>query len=232
MDASLMRGRDREAGAVAGVTRVRNPILAARAVLEASEHVFLVGDGADAFARDRGLATEDNAWFVTDRRRRALDAARRGRSRRPNVLGEEAEARSGTVGAVALDARGHLAAGTSTGGMANKAWGRVGDSPVIGAGTWAGTTCAVSCTGWGERFLTDAVAHDVHARMVHGRASLRESVRSIVLDELQARPPGSGGLVAIDRDGNVELCFNTRGMYRGWIDEAGRSSVEIFGETD
>ena len=118
---------------------------------------------------------------------------------------------------------------SAVGGMANKTWGRLGDSPVIGAGTWAGSTCAVSCTGWGERFLTHAVAHDVHARMVHGGASLEEAVRAVVWDELQVRSPGSGGLVAIDKDGNVELCFNTRGMYRGWIDDAGRSSVEIFG---
>ena len=234
MDASVMRGSDGEAGAVAGVTRPKNPVRAAVAVLEASEHLLLVGDGADAFAERQGLTLEDPSYFVTARRQRDLEKAREGKSSRPNVLGDGDESdrpssRAGTVGAVALDGGGTLAAATSTGGMANKAWGRVGDSPIIGAGTWAGRLCAVSCTGWGERFIRHAVAHDVHARMAHGGASLRTAVEGVIWDELHAAVPRSGGLIAIDHDGNVELCFNTPGMYRGWVGQDGEASVAIYG---
>jgi len=241
MDASLMRGNDRNAGAVAGVSGVRNPVELARLVMEESEHLLLIGEGAEAFGRKRGIAATDPDFFHTDRRWAALERARRAASgTRPNVLGEpgapqgdvppqDPTARAGTVGAVALDSAGQIAAATSTGGMANKTWGRVGDSPIIGAGTYAGPCCAVSCTGWGEYFIRNAVAYDVHARMAHGGRTLRDAVHGVIWEELESQVPGSGGLVAIDHHGNVELCFNTPGMYRGWIDEDGRHAIDIYG---
>jgi beta-aspartyl-peptidase (threonine type) len=135
---------------------------------------------------------------------------------------------SGTVGAVALDADGVLVAGTSTGGSANKKWGRIGDSPVIGAGTYAGSHAAVSCTGWGEYFIRHAVAHDVQARMAYRGISLAEATREVVMEKLEAERRGLGGLVAMDRDGHVQMTYNTRGMYRGWVDQDGRLEVDIF----
>jgi beta-aspartyl-peptidase (threonine type) len=139
-----------------------------------------------------------------------------------------AEGKSGTVGAVALDSAGHLAAATSTGGMANKMWGRVGDSPVIGAGTYASALCAVSCTGWGEYFIRNAIAFDVHARMAYTGATLAEATHAVIFETLQKQVPGSGGMCALDAQGRVELCFNTPGMYRGWIGEDGEPHVGIF----
>ena len=244
MDASIMRGHDRAAGAVAGVESIRNPVRAARLVMEESPHVFLIGAGAEAFARDRGLPTEPPGFFITERRLKDLEHARRRRAARPNVLGGEHPSRgqepagddpganSGTVGAVALDPHGRLAAATSTGGMANKSWGRVGDSPIIGAGTFASDECAVSCTGWGERFIERAVAFQVHARMELAGATLSEAVRGVVWDELHARLPGSGGLVAMDAEGRIIHSFNTHGMYRGWIGDEGVAHVAIYGESD
>ncbi|MDH3224813.1 MAG: isoaspartyl peptidase/L-asparaginase [Gemmatimonadota bacterium] len=237
MDASLMRGEDRAAGAVAGVETLRNPIRAAGLVLERSEHVLLIAEGAEAFCRDEGLATEPAGYFVTERRLADLERARKRNNERPDVLGDAAHdstpehpsSRAGTVGAVARDSTGSLAAGTSTGGMANKRWGRVGDSPLVGAGTYASPLCAVSCTGWGERFIEHAVAYQIHARMDLAGVSLAEAVRAVLWDELAARVPRSGGLVAMDAQGHVELAFNTPGMYRGWIGEDGRPHVDIYG---
>lgn len=239
MDASIMDGHTLGAGAVAGVTDVRWPISLARAVMDESEHVFLIGDGAEAFARSRGIESTDGAFFHTDRRWAELEAARLSASKRPNVIAPsgtpiadslpDATGKSGTVGAVALDREGRLAAATSTGGMANKTWGRVGDSPVIGAGTYASHRVAVSCTGWGEYFLRNAVAYDVHARMAYGGASLSEAVRGVVFGTLEEQVPGAGGLIAIDADGHVEFCFNTPGMYRGSIGPDGESEVDIYG---
>ena len=233
MDAALMRGRDGSAGAVAGVVGVRNPIELAREVMEHSEHVMLIGEGAEAFGRSRGIAETPAEFFETERRRADLRRAKAHgpASRRPNVLGDlvDPQGKTGTVGAVALDRGGDLAAATSTGGMANKTWGRVGDTPLIGAGTWASRLCAVSCTGWGELFIRNASAHDVHARMVHGRATLRDAVHGVIWDVLDRQVPRSGGLIALDHEGNVELCFNTPGMYRGWVNEKGHSWVDIFG---
>ena len=232
MDASIMDGLTRDAGAVAGVTDVRSPIDLARRVMEESAHVLLVGEGAESFARAQGVPVTDPAFFHTDRRRAELERARERADARPNVLGD-ADApdplnQAGTVGAVALDAAGRLAAATSTGGMANKTWGRVGDSPVIGAGTYASDLCAISCTGWGEYFIRFAAAYDVHARMAHAGASLEEAVREVVFDVLHARVPGSGGLVALGSDGSVELSFNTPGMYRGWVGEDGAPNVAMY----
>jgi beta-aspartyl-peptidase (threonine type) len=157
-----------------------------------------------------------------------MQRAKQGGTSRPNVLGDDPTAKAGTVGAVAIDSEARLAAATSTGGMANKTWGRVGDSPLIGAGTYASTRCAVSCTGWGEYFIRNAAAFDVHARMTHGGATLAEAVRGVIFDTLQKQVPGSGGLVALDADGHVELSFNTPGMYRGWIGADGSPHVAIY----
>lgn len=228
MDASIMRGDDRQAGAVAGVSDVRSPVRLAQLVMERSEHVLLTDAGAEAFARAQGMEETEPAFFHTDRRWEELELARAGGVGRPNVLGDDPTAKAGTVGAVARDASGLLVAATSTGGMANKTWGRVGDSPIIGAGTWASELCAVSCTGWGELFLRNAVAFDVHARMAYGGASLGAAAEAVVHDTLGARVAGSGGLVALDAEGRIEFSFNTPGMYRGWVDETGVPRVAVY----
>jgi beta-aspartyl-peptidase (threonine type) len=232
MDASIMVGDTLEAGAVAGVETVRYPILLARAVMEGCPHVMLSGSGAEAFARERGLEMMEPAFFFTQRRWDALQAAREREARGdavPNTLDLEAgRFSSGTVGAVALDPRGRLVAGTSTGGAANKKWGRIGDSPVVGAGTYAGSHCGVSCTGWGEYFIRHAVAHDIQARMAYLGLSLAEAAHQVIMGKLEADRPGLGGIVAMDREGHVEMCFNTQGMYRGWVDHEGRIRVAIY----
>jgi beta-aspartyl-peptidase (threonine type) len=228
MDASIMDGASLDAGAVAGVTDVRSPIELAKVVMERSEHVMLIGEGAEAFARRHGFERTDPSFFHTDRRWAEMQHAKEEGTVRPNVLGDDPTDKAGTVGAVSIDSDGRLAAATSTGGMANKTWGRVGDSPVIGAGTYASAMCAVSCTGWGEYFIRNAAAFDVHARMAHAGATLAEAVNGVIFDTLQQQVPGSGGLVALDAGGHVELCFNTPGMYRGWIDADGSPNVEIY----
>ncbi|MFC1662326.1 isoaspartyl peptidase/L-asparaginase family protein, partial [Gemmatimonadota bacterium] len=209
-------------------------------VMEQCPFVMLSGVGADAFAREQGLETKDPSFFFTQRRWDDLQRAKASEAAagevwdpesRPNTVDlpeEEDPGRTGTVGAVALDPRGRLVAGTSTGGSANKKWGRIGDSPVIGAGTYAGSHCGVSCTGWGEYFIRNAVAFDIQARMAYRGLTLREACAEVILEVLEAQRTGLGGVVALDRDGNVEICFNTRGMYRGWVDEEGRIEVAIF----
>jgi len=247
MDASIMMGDTLEAGAVAGVSDVRNPIRLARHVMEDCPHVILAGRGAEDFAREVGLEAEDPSYFFTQRRWDDLQAAKAREAEgeaRPNTVDvEDARAlaagaepltegdlkhRSGTVGAVALDQGGRLVAGTSTGGSANKKWGRIGDSPVIAAGTYAGSHCGVSCTGWGEYFIRHAVAHDIQARMAYMGSSLREAAQQVVMEKLEEHRKGLGGVVAMDREGQIEMCFNTRGMYRGWVDEGGQIQVAIF----
>ena len=215
LDASVMDGATGLAGAVAGVRTVRHPIRAARAVMEHSEHVLLAGAGADAFAQEQGLEQVDNAWFQTERRRQQLEQAL-------------ADDKFGTVGCVALDQGGHLAAGTTTGGMTAKRYGRVGDSPIIGAGTWAEDgVCGVSATGWGEFFIRGAVASTVAARMRFGGASLAEAAHATIHGDLTSRG-GTGGIVALDADGRVAAPFNTPGMYRGWITAEGEATVMIW----
>lgn len=242
MDASIMVEDDRSAGAVAEVTSVRNPIELARLVMERSPNVFMVGPGAEAFARDQGIPATPNEWFVTERRVRALDDAKareRGGDGTPNVIGRPPDVPaprrsppptsfSGTVGAVALDRGGRICAGTSTGGMANKRYGRIGDSPVIGAGTWAGRGCGVSCTGWGEYFIRNAVAHDVSARMAYLGVGVDVAAAQVIHGTLEEQRPGLGGLVALDRTGRVVMEFNTAGMYRGWVDQDGSLAVAIY----
>jgi beta-aspartyl-peptidase (threonine type) len=224
LDAALMEGHTRRAGAVAGVRTVRNPVRLARAVMDHSPHVLLAGQGAERFADTQpAIARVDNAWFDTPSRlaqlHRAQEEAREGASAAGRYFG--------TVGAVALDRQGHLAAATSTGGMTNKRWGRVGDSPLIGAGTWADQRVAVSATGWGEAFIRCAAAHDIAARVAHGGASLGEAAEAVVFGTLPALG-GDGGVIAVDAQGRLALPFNTGGMYRGWIDRDGRRGTAIF----
>lgn len=224
LDAALMDGATLAAGAVAGVAHVRNPVMAAREVMRQGQHVLMAGVGAERLAREAGLQMVVPAYFSTAARRAQLHAARASQS--GAVLDHDGAAalaqrplaedrKMGTVGAVALDARGHLAAATSTGGMTNKRPGRVGDSPLIGAGTYADDrTAAVSCTGHGESFIRVAAAHDVCARMAYGCQSLAQATDDVVHGALAAIG-GTGGLIAVDRRGNVCLPFNTEGMYRG-----------------
>ncbi len=219
LDASIMDGATLEAGAVAAVRRVKNPILLARRVMEASPHVLLGGEGAEQFAREQGLELVPEDYFFTQRRRDALQRAKE-RQTKP--------AQQGTVGAAALDRAGNLAAGTSTGGRTNKAWGRIGDSPIIGAGTYADNqTCAVSGTGHGEYFIRGAVAYDIGALMAYQGLSLQEAAHDVVMEKLAALG-GTGGVVAIDGAGNIAMPFNTEGMYRGYVDEQGRTTVLIY----
>ena len=224
LDAAVMDGTTLAAGAVAGVSRIRNPVQAARAVMQNGQHVLMVAEGAERMAQEAGLATVEPSYFSTPARHAQLLAAQ---ARQAGVVldhdGAAALAgraidegrKMGTVGAVALDAHGHLAAATSTGGMTNKLPGRLGDSPLIGCGTYADDrTAAVSCTGHGESFIRVAAAHDVCARMAYGGASLESATQAVVHEALPA-VQGTGGLIAVDRQGNVCLPFNTEGMYRG-----------------
>lgn len=230
LDAAVMDGATLRAGAVACVSRIRRPVRAARAVMEHSEHVLLVGAGAEAFAQEHGLEMVSPDYFSTEARRQQLQRAL---SSHKTVLDHDSAAltfrspassgapldedrKMGTVGAVALDARGNLAAATSTGGMTNKRPGRVGDTPVIGAGTYADNrTAAISCTGTGEMFMRTVAAYDVCARMAYAGQPLAAAAQAVVMEVLPAMG-GRGGLIAVDAQGNVSLPFNTEGMYRGW----------------
>lgn len=213
MDAAVMEGTGRRAGAVAGIFGPRNPIRAARLVMEHTPHVLILRDDAIALARAHDLPFEDEAYFRTEARWEALQATLR--MREEGTLDDDPARRHGTVGAVARDIHGHLAAATSTGGMTAKAPGRVGDTPIIGAGTFADdATCAVSCTGHGEVFIRWTAAAEISARMRHAGEDLETAARHVVMEDL-APHDGSGGLVAVDRDGNVTLPFNCEGMYRG-----------------
>lgn len=229
LDASIMRGRDQQAGAIAGVQRIRDPIRAALAVLERSDHVMLTGAGAEIFAEGEGLALVDNRHFHTERRLNDLKR-RQSRSSKPQLDHDSAavDHKFGTVGAVALDTHGHLAAGTSTGGMTNKRFGRVGDSPIIGAGTWADAGCAVSATGHGEYFIRNAVSHEICARVRLANQSLSGAANAVIFDVL--RPiGGDGGVIALTSTGEVAMPFNTKGMYRAVMRSPSNWSVEIFG---
>ncbi len=226
MDASFMTGHDQNAGAVGGVTTIKHPISAARAVLERSEHVLLSGKGANDFAVEQGLESVDPQYFYTEGRYQSLQRALEGE--RVEQENEDVDKKHGTVGCVALDKQGHLAAGTSTGGMTNKRYNRLGDSPIIGAGTYADdATCGVSCTGWGEYFIRYAVAYDVHARMAYGGQSVREAAGAVIYETLTQKG-GTGGLIALDRNGNVAMPFNTAGMYRGYLKAGGERKVDFY----
>ncbi len=233
LDASLMQGFDRSAGAVAGVTTVRNPILLARAVMERSPHVMLAGAGAEAFADlHDDIARVPNRWFDTDARREQLELARKRESAQAlNELPTVAGAYFGTVGAVALDAEGRIAAATSTGGMTNKKWARIGDSPILGAGTWADERCGVSGTGWGEYFIRNAVAHDICARVAYRGDSLQAAADAVIMEVVPAHG-GDGGVIALDAEGRIAMPFNTSGMYRGWVRTDGSRGTAIFRDED
>ena len=230
LDASIMEGKTLKAGAVANVTLIKNPISLARLVMEKSSHVMLAGAGAEAFAREQGVALVDAKYFFTQERWDALqkkkEEEKSGSPGGKKFLVSEEDQR-GTVGAVALDQAGNLAAATSTGGTTNKRPGRIGDSPVIGAGTYANNaTCAVSATGDGEYFIRAAVAHDISALMEYRKMSLAEAARA-VLDKV-TKLGGEGGLIAVDRSGAMTMPFTTNGMYRGSVDHTGRTVVEIY----
>lgn len=222
LDASIMDGRTRAAGAVAGVTTVRHPILLAKAVMEDSPHVLLAGRGAEAFAREKGLELVPTDWFDTPERREAL---RRVKTEKVSAL--DVDIKFGTVGAVALDAHGNLAAGTSTGGMTGKRWSRIGDSPLIGAGTYADNrSCAVSGTGWGEYFIRVGVARTICARM-EMKGESAQTAADAVIAEVGALG-GDGGVIVVAPNGDAVFSFDTGGMYRARATSAGVNEVAIF----
>ncbi|GAB3731278.1 isoaspartyl peptidase/L-asparaginase [Luteimonas pelagia] len=227
LDASVMEGHTQRAGAVAGVTTIRHPVRLARAVMAHSPHVMLAGAGAEAFADTRqDIERVPNDWFDTPRR---LEQLRQAQAREQGTAGAPTggAAYYGTVGAVALDSHGHIAAATSTGGMTNKKWNRIGDSPVIGAGTWADARCGVSGTGWGEYYIRAAVAHDICARVAYRGDTLQAAAEAVVNGVVPSLG-GDGGAIALDADGNIAMPFNTPGMYRAWIGPDGRRGTAIF----
>jgi beta-aspartyl-peptidase (threonine type) len=224
LDASIMDGRTRMAGAVTGVTRTKNPISLARAVMEKSPHVMLAGDGADAFSREHGLEQVDPAYFRTEERWKQLEEWRKEHSSALDPAHSY-----GTVGAVALDSSGHLAAGTSTGGLTGKLWGRIGDSPVIGAGTYAvDGICAVSATGTGEYFIRATAARQLCDRIAWRRQSLQAAADATIADI--GSIGGDGGLIAMDRKGAIAFSMNSPGMYRGWVTPDGAVRTAIFAD--
>lgn len=234
MDASMMDGSNLKAGAVAGVRRIKNPVSAARCVMEKSEHVMMVGAGAEKFAKKCKLEMVDTAYFFTPERWESLQRIKKSEkteldhSDTSGALPVYKDYKYGTVGAVALDMNGNLAAATSTGGMTNKKWGRVGDSPIIGAGTYANNkTCAVSCTGHGEYFIRALVAYDISALMEYKGYSVKKAAGHVVLKKL-VEMKGEGGVIALDAKGNFAMPFNAEGMYRGYINAKGAASVFIY----
>lgn len=228
MDAAIMNGADRSAGAVAGICGPRHPVLAARAVMEQTPHVLMIGEGALKVARDAGLAFEPVSWFETPERRAALERELARRATNAPDTRSDAD-RHGTVGAVARDAQGHLAAATSTGGLTGKRSGRVGDTPIFGAGTFADdATCAVSCTGTGEVFIRYTAAAEIAARMRYKGETLDVAAHDVITE--LASKGGDGGLIALGATGNPVLPFNSSGMYRGWVGADGRLHTAIYRE--
>ena len=228
MDASIMNGADLQAGAVAAVSNIRNPVLLARKIMTDSPHVMLIGKGAEEFARNQGIEFADDEYFFTDYRWQQLEKARASENPEAMLVSESPDRWLSTVGAVALDRSGNLAAATSTGGTTNKRWGRVGDSPLIGAGTYADNrSCAVSATGHGEYFIRATVAKDICARLQYQGLSLSQAAQVVVMEELVAMG-GEGGIIALDREGNIALTFNTPGMYRASVNVDGEVYVAIY----
>ncbi|MDQ3193007.1 MAG: isoaspartyl peptidase/L-asparaginase [Bacteroidota bacterium] len=236
LDASIMDGKTLKAGAIAGVTTIKNPITAARKVMENSEHVFMAGKGAEKFAKEQNLVLVDPTYFHDKKRMEQLKKLQQkeqelidtieGRGFIPQK--ELKDYKYGTVGAVALDKYGNLAAGTSTGGMTNKKYGRIGDSPIIGAGTYANNkTCAVSATGHGEFFIRAVVAHDISALMEYKNLSLEDAANEVINKKL-VEMGGDGGIIALDSNGNYSMVFNTEGMFRAVIDKNGKMSILIY----
>jgi len=239
MDAAIMNGKNLSAGSVAGVTTIKNPVSAARAVMEKSNHVMMVSKGAEEFAKSQGLDIVDPSYFYTERRWMELrkakieDSMKIINEKRGKPSGAFYEAvnhdnKFGTVGAVALDRYGNLAAATSTGGMTNKKYGRVGDAPIIGAGTYANNaTCAISCTGWGEFFIRLVMAKSISDMIEFKGTSLSDAANEMVMKRLPALG-GDGGLIAVDKDGNIAMPFNSAGMYRGWVSDKEEAKVLIY----
>jgi len=249
MDAAIMDGKTLKAGAIAGVTTIKNPIRGAIAVMEKSPHVLMAGKGADLFAKEQRLEIVDPSYFYTEARHKALQKAKEeekveldhtenakkeiqkkpktGFVKEEDLIFTEGK-KYGTVGCVALDKFGNLTAGTSTGGMTNKRYGRIGDAPIIGAGTYANNnTCAVSATGHGEFFIRSAVAYDISALMEYKGLSVKDAAEEVVMKKLVERG-GEGGLIALDRNGNIAMPFNSEGMYRGYVKADGKSEVMIY----
>lgn len=233
MDASIMDGSGLQAGAVAAVHNIRNPILLARKVMTDSPHVMLMGEGAENFAREQGIEFANDDYFYTERRWEQLQEAKlQGSDKSAGADWEYPDRWLSTVGAVALDSHGNLAAATSTGGMTNKSYGRVGDSPIIGAGTYADNrSCAVSATGHGEYFIRATVARDICARMQFQGISLQQAADAVVMGEL-VKMGGTGGIISVDHQGNIALVFNTEGMYRASVNTAGETQVAIYKDDD
>ncbi len=230
LDASIMDGSNLMAGAVAGVTTIKNPITAAYAVMTKSEHVMMIGDGAEKFAREQNLEIVDPSYFFDSLRYKQWIKAKEAEADREALLIDPytKDKKFGTVGAVALDQYGNIAAGTSTGGMTNKKYGRVGDAPIIGAGTYAdNASCGVSATGWGEYFIRLAVAHDIASLVKYTDLSLQEAADSVVMKKVP-HLGGDGGIIALDRQGNISMTFNTAGMYRGHIQKKGEGKTFIY----
>lgn len=219
MDASIMFGGNLNAGAISGVKTIKNPISAARSVMEKSDHVFLSGNGAELFAKSQGLEIVDNEYFITQRRLNSLI-----NTKKRDSLNDD---KFGTVGCVALDKFGNITSGTSTGGMTNKKWNRVGDVPIIGSGTYANNkTCGISSTGWGEYFIRNVVAYDISSQIEYGGITLSEAAQNTL--EKVKDLGGSGGVIGIDKKGNIVMDFNTEGMYRGYRKSNGESVVKIY----
>ncbi|HWQ08607.1 MAG TPA: isoaspartyl peptidase/L-asparaginase [Holophaga sp.] len=229
LEAAVMDGATQDAGTVTGVTCVKNPVRLARRVMEATPHVTLAGKAADHFAQRQGLECVDPGYFFTETRWRALQEEKARLAKGGSEADVPEHRKHGTIGAVALDAEGRLAAATSTGGRTAKWPGRVGDTAVIGAGTWADRTCALSCTGHGEMFMRAAAAHDVAARMKYLGQGLQEACGAVVLDTL-VQLGGTGGMIGVDARGNVAMPINCEGMYRGMVDGEGRRMVAIYAD--
>ena len=233
LDASFMNGKSLDAGAISGVRTVKHPISAAIKVMEASPHVMLSGSGADTFASEQGLEIVTPEYFYTERRINALKKVQESTNANETTLKPQEneflkQQLYGTVGCVALDLSGNLAAGTSTGGMTNKKWNRIGDAPIIGAGTYANNaTCAISATGWGEFFIRSVVAHDISAIMEYKGLSIQEAAYEVIHNKV-AKLGGDGGVVGIDRNGNAMMEMNTPGMYRAQMDALGNLKVKIY----
>lgn len=233
MDAAIMDGSNLKAGSVAGVRTIKNPITAARAVMEKSVHVMMTGRGAEKFAAEKGIEIVDTSYFFYEERWKQLQKVKQKEIEKTKTdtsgrLERPLDEKFGTVGAVALDKLGNLAAATSTGGMTNKRYGRVGDAPIIGAGTYANNaSCAVSCTGHGEYFIRYTVAHDIAALVEYKGMSLKDAAYEVVMKKLVAAG-GEGGLIAIDKKGNIAMPFNSEGMYRGYIDINGKAHIYIY----
>ena len=231
LDAAIMDGDTLRAGAVANVQRVKNPILLARAVMDKTPYVMLSGAGAEEFAQKQGITLVDPSYFRTEQRWQQLQRALKEDAAKQPHADEEAEKHFGTVGAVALDMQGRLAAGTSTGGMNDKRWGRIGDSAIIGAGTYANSDCAVSSTGWGEFYMRTVAAYEICMKVTQMRVPIKRAAVVVINQEIPSMG-GNGGAIALDAQGHISIPFNTDGMYRGWMGADDVPHVAIYGDED